>query len=591
MPVRPSSISSSSSSAATTLAALRSWAETTNLKSSALAVPRTQAPTTGPVAVQRAYVLYRTWEERDLGSVRLLRADVDGKQAWGVHTTTDGDACFLELFNGRGSLLASGVIDGAGAVTWDAAPGAVRDRVASPGSSPTVTAFHDAVLEAQRPATASADKIVADEMRQAARSLIGAELTTASVDGVEAAALARVLADAHELTPAARAFALRLGDLYVGGAPKELRRQTMKPLASLTLTATTFAAGASLSTAEVKGRADAPRLQAFSALVRAAHGWLPTQLVPVTRTAAIDALRAAGATGAEARAAVEALSVDDALLYLGKVFQHDASSSTSVPTPKGIGVFSATADGKRVSAVVVPQLEVVPAAPRAAIHSLTGVDRAIDVVTPVGGNAFDLEWRPSSGGVLQARLDLSDTAAPTIASANVPVVLERGLRDLLAQHVAQALGHGVDVLGWVGRDNAQGPGFIVAHKPAGGGGPTELATVRIALGGAATVTSKRIGTSAEDAQLARDLAIVLARAHAHDMVDDPAINDDARLEVALRTGWRQAPELELQDASSSPVGFTPASERVQLMLPRVWGDNAVIVTFANNGTLRIEAVN
>ena len=129
------------------------------------------------------------------------------------------------------------------------------------------------------------------------------------------------------------------------------------------------------------------------------------------------------------------------------------------------------------------------------------------------------------------------------------------------------------------------------HKPAGTRGPIDLVTVRIALGGAATVTPKAIGTTAADTALARDLALVLARAHAHDMVKDPGIGDDARLEVALRTGWTQANELEAQDASSSPVGFTPASERVQLMLPRVWGDHAVVVTFAKNGTLRIEDTN
>ncbi|MCK6548819.1 hypothetical protein L6R52_23445, partial [Myxococcota bacterium] len=94
-----------------------------------------------------------------------------------------------------------------------------------------------------------------------------------------------------------------------------------------------------------------------------------------------------------------------------------------------------------------------------------------------------------------------------------------------------------------------------------------------------------------DEALARDLALVLARSHAAKLVADPQIEDAARLEVALRTGWADAASLERVDPQGSAVGFDPRREHVQLAMPSVWGDNAVFVTFAKDGTVRVEDVN
>ncbi len=597
MPIRPSSARSTAPSSSTL--GVRAWAESIDFSSAAarrLALPRTRATGAGPAAVQRAFALYQTWEARDLGAVRLLQTDVAGKAVWAIHATTDADEDLLEVFSARGTLLASGVIGATGGIAWDATPGAVRDRIAPTGSPSSVAEFHGDVRAAERPTSPSGDHIDTAELRGAARRLLDTTLTTASIDGEESAALRRVLADHHPLTPAARAFAMRLGDLYDAPGPKALRRVAHQPVAALlgaSSSASGFAARAVFSSAEVKGRKDAPRVAAFTALTRAGHGWLPTQVAPATKTAAIAALRAAGASAGEARTLVERLTKSGAQLSIGNVYQHDAASSTSVPVLRGLGVFSSTADGKKIAAVVVPA-DTPPAPPvdaRAAVRQLTGVDRPIDVVTPTGAARYDLQWRPAWGGALTATLDLSNPRAPSVVSAQAPAVLEGALRATLTQHLEGALGRRVDVLGWVGRDNAQGPGFVVAHRAPGSLWPVTLSTVRIQLGGAATVTPTAIGASASDAQLAKELALVLARAHAQRLVADPPIGDDARLEVALRTGWRQLADLEAQDATSSPVGFDPTTERAQWMLPRVWSDTAVIVTFAKDGTLRVEEAN
>ena len=110
-------------------------------------------------------------------------------------------------------------------------------------------------------------------------------------------------------------------------------------------------------------------------------------------------------------------------------------------------------------------------------------------------------------------------------------------------------------------------------------------------GGAATVTSRSFGAGTTERQLARELAVVLARAHAERMVRDPTLDPAARLEVALRTRWRTSAQLEEVDPADSPVGFDPATDRSQWMLSSVWGDNAAVVTFLKDGRLRVEDAN
>jgi hypothetical protein len=110
-------------------------------------------------------------------------------------------------------------------------------------------------------------------------------------------------------------------------------------------------------------------------------------------------------------------------------------------------------------------------------------------------------------------------------------------------------------------------------------------------GASAVVKPKRLVTSASDVELARQLSLGLARTHAASMVTDPSVPDAARLEVALRTRWATFSDLEQVDPANSAVGFDPAKDRVQFMLPGVWGDNAVFVTFEKRGAVRVEDLN
>ena len=131
----------------------------------------------------------------------------------------------------------------------------------------------------------------------------------------------------------------------------------------------------------------------------------------------------------------------------------------------------------------------------------------------------------------------------------------------------------------------------MAHRPPAGG-PISLSTVRVAVDGTtAAVTPANIGTGTAQLDVARMLSLGLARVRAEAMVADAQMPPAAKLEVALRTRWAQFADLQSVDPADSAVGFDPATERAQFMLPRVWGDNAVFVTFPNAGAVRVEDFN
>jgi hypothetical protein len=311
----------------------------------------------------------------------------------------------------------------------------------------------------------------------------------------------------------------------------------------------------------------------------------------VTRTEASKALRAAGFTAAAAKTALDALADPKGQLYAGRFFD----GSGAVPADKGLALFGVSSNGRVLSALNVQQASAPPTGtvPRAVIKNLLGVDREVEVsgrTQTRTGEAFDLRWRPTMGGAIEARLSVpSNGGDPTIAGLSLPPPNEASLEDNLTQRLTAALGAPQKVLGWVGRDDAQGVAFVVAHRAANGG-PSKTSTVRIAVGGAtASVIARPLGPA--DQGLAQDLAVNLARAHAATLVADPGIADAARLEVALRTRWATAANLETVDPADSAVGFDPVKERFQFMLPRVWGDNAVFVTFAKDGTARVEDFN
>jgi hypothetical protein len=90
-----------------------------------------------PKAVQEAFKFYfKNVETNDWGSVSVYKTQVDGQSVYAVHTSTDGDDGFTEVFNFAGKRLATGLSgpkdDGKGgfveATTWDAKLGDVRAK-------------------------------------------------------------------------------------------------------------------------------------------------------------------------------------------------------------------------------------------------------------------------------------------------------------------------------------------------------------------------------------------------------------------------------------------------------------------------------
>lgn len=584
-------------STASLTSSAKAWAEGFNFGSATavrrLDVPRTQAPTTGPEPVQRAYALYKSWEDNDLGSVRLLKTSVGTQTVYALHTTTDGDDGYLELFNAQGKLLSSGTtgFDQAGKrnVTWDATAGAVREQVAPKDRSPSIEAFFSSIAAAKKSTSASGATLTVQELRDATKNLVGEELTTSSVDGFENAALLRVLADApSKLTSSSRGYGEQLAQLYGDSNANSLSKLTKRALG----TGSAWTKKAELASAAVSAAGAAPGMAAMTALSQRTWNQLPAQVVPLTRTEAQKVLRDSGASAAEAKAAVDALADAKGTIYGGRSFEQGLDW---VPKTRGVALFGVSPDGRALKALNVPAVSSAPtgAVPRDVIKNLLGVDREVEISgrqAVAGGERFDLRWRPPSGGVIEAKLTVpSNGDEATLSGVTLPPPLEPSLAQNLEGRLKTVLGTDRKVIGWVGRDDAQGVAFVVAHQPAAGG-PATLSTVRIAMGGAsATVTPRPLGTG--DVALARDLAAVIARGYAPTLVSDPSIPAGAKLEVALRTAWTQPADLVVPDPRDSAVGFDAATERAQFMLGNVWGDNAVFVTFGKNGSVRVEDFN
>ena len=87
-----------------------------------------------PDSIKQSVSTWMDWEDADLGSVYVYAVRNTLPRLFAVHTTTDGDNGFLEMFDEEGRALASGATgvgtDGAGnlehRVAWDASFGAVR---------------------------------------------------------------------------------------------------------------------------------------------------------------------------------------------------------------------------------------------------------------------------------------------------------------------------------------------------------------------------------------------------------------------------------------------------------------------------------
>lgn len=573
MPINP--VTGPAVSTVSLKASAQAWAEGFNFGSRSaverLDIARTKAPTTGPLEVQRAHALYRSWEDNDLGSVRLLKVPLAGQTVWALHTTTDGDDGFLELYSERGALLSSGVTgfsaSGARAVTWDATPGAVREQVAPASVSPSVEAFREAIARAQQAASASGTTVSVGELREASRALVGDDLTTASVDGWEKAGLLRVLNDAKH-TAGSRAWGEQLAALYTPAANTTLYR-----FATRNEGARTFAS------AELNKTGSPPRLNTMTELARRAFDALPSQVVPVTRSEALDLLREAGVSAADARATVDGLIDAGGQLYAGRSF---TQGDDWVPKAKGLVLFGASASGRELKAVQVPTTTPPPAFDaRDVIKRLLGVDRPVEVVAS-RGDAHDLAWLPPTGGRITATVtgdSISDLVLPPVTG---------GVEASMAQRLSTALGTPQVALAYANSGND----WYVAHRPTAGGEVT-VSKVRVAVGGAIdSVAPHSFGTGAAQLELARFLALGLARVRAQEIAADPHIDDPAMpLEVALRTRWATVGDVEALDPQDSPVGTNPATDLAQYMLPRVWGDLAVVVTFEKDGGVRLEDFN
>lgn len=563
-------------------AAPRAWAEAFDFNGRGVTPLRIDAAAASmPTQVRRALAFYSSWQENDLGNARLLKTTVGGATVFALHTTTDGDDGFLELFDARGRLMATGETGATPGVRWDAVLGAVRERVVP--VTDAIDEFFEAVEQATGASTPIGSTVNVVEARTAAESLLGGEPTNRSIDGFETSAMLKVMADAElTFTQGARNHLEQLIELHAPGGRGNLTRLAQQPHEGDSL----WAQPVRLASATVPARSRPPGVVALNELSQRAFGALASHLKPVTRTDAMAMLQDTGASAAEAKATVAQVLTTDGQLVAGRLF---TDADDHAPRFAGLGLFSVSADGAALKAVMVPTASVEPE-PRAVLASVLGVDRALEVIQQ-RGETYRLRWRPPMGGTLEAEVDITATGEAEVASVSLPAVLEAGLASNLEARLTAALGAPQKVLGWAGRDSSQGVGFVVAHRPVAGGA-ARLSDLRIQLGGAtATVTPRALGTSADDRTLARDLALSMSRAHAEALVADPGIGDAARLEVALRTRWAQTSDLEEVRAADSAVGFDPASERVQLMLPRVWGDMAVFVTFANDGTLRIEDFN
>lgn len=592
MPSTPRVTGSSSPSPARLDDAAKSWAEGFNFISPAakrLAVARTKAPTSGPEALQRAFALHNTFNDR--GDVKLLRASVNQQTVWAIHTQTEGDQGFLELFSDRGKLLATGTTQVGTNPSWDRELGAAREGIVPRTGAPSsVAAFFDSVDAAARAGTASGEKVAAGELREAAKALVGIDLTTSSLDREESAAMYRVLAaETPKLTAGARDFGSKLSALYLDRSPKKLRRLVERAASEVFGGESAFISASKIASAEVQGRKLGPKMASFIGLTGGAWAFSPTQVVPATRAEAIEVLKSAGASSSEARAIADHLAGEDAQLYTGRLLSRP--DGRELPRSEGQAVFSASADGAKISAFFHPHVDVPPAEPREAIARLTGVDREPEILkteSVAGGQRFELQWRPFWGGLIQARVTVPNDPAiePSVDRVSVPVTLQPGLLQALKADL-DAFHGPTELLGWVGRDG-NGPGFVIAHRPEGQVRPITVSTLRIGLdeSGArvATVTPTTFTTA--DAGLAQELALWILRSEANKAVAAEP-NDGLKLQVAMRTGWAQTGDLT-RVRSNSPVGFNSRTELYQFEFPRAVGDAPMHVTYAKDGTLRID---
>ena len=566
-------------------------------------IPREEAATTGPTWVQRAFQLHHSWEERDLGSARLYKWTVERYRVWAIRTSTDGDDSFIELFDGYGGLLASGVggfepdADSESGfhpiITWDDTPGAERDRIAPLDFSGDVTRFWSQVADSQAADSPSGATTSTSEARALAEILLAGPASTDPLDGWEQATMWRALADrAINLTSTARSALDSQTRFY---------QSHFQPLGTVTAAQmSTLGLPSSMSTRVKAARAPVTgdvALTGQSELIRvsARLGVMPTGEAPASATALRRAAIRVGCTDTQATALLHAIGADasGARIFVGSAFT-SGSDFFPVIQPGSLWFVASPATGRVWAVRLIPSGETAAgwdARAEAAIAGATGVTRDARLVQlrPRDGGAYlDLEYARPDGGVLAIVLWLPTSGQAAVAFRAFSPGLDPELRHNLADTIQSELGGpAVDVVGAVTTD---GSTYLALYRAGTSATtPVRLARVDFVASTVTRLTLQSDTSPVPTAELAA-LALSAARHRAETLVADAG--DMALLEVLLRTAWTTPDDLDrITDPADSPVGFDPATEVAQFMLGSVWGDNAVVVTYAKAGTVRVEDVN
>jgi len=320
---------------------------------------------------------------------------------------------------------------------------------------------------------------------------------------------------------------------------------------------------------------------------------MPTGEAPASATALRQAAIRVGCSDTQAAALLHAIGADasGARIFVGSAFT-SGSDFFPVIQPGSLWFVASPATGRVWAVRLIPGGETAAgwdARAEAAIAGATGVTRDARLVQlrPRDGGAYlDLEYARPDGGVLAIVLWLPNSGQADAAIRAYSPGLDPELRQNLADTIQSVLGGpAVDV---VGANTADGSTYLALYRAA------TSATVRLARVDfvASTVTRLTLQSDTSPVPTAELAALALsaARQRAETLVADAG--DMALLEVLLRTAWTTPEDLDrITDPAESPVGFDPATEVAQFMLGSVWGDNAVVVTYAKVGTVRVEDVN
>jgi hypothetical protein len=310
-------------------------------------VPREEQLATGPTWVRRAFALHIAWEDLDLGSARLYRWSVARHRVWAIRTSTDGDDSFIELFDAEGDWLATGT-GGFGPdpgdpdefvplIFWDEVLGATREGIAPRDITEEVAAFWAAF----EPLAANGEITIGDA-RAAGAALVAGLPTTESIDGHERAAVRRILADrALRVTGAARRY-LDVAIGFYAGRFRPTATPTVPTIAAVLGLPAALAEEIRFSRVSLDPAAYGDAGASTMSLLAQRLGTLPSGALPGTAAQLAAALRAAGATTAQADLAIRRMGADDpaARVFAGGVF-HISDDRRTVSDP-GTSWFIAT---------------------------------------------------------------------------------------------------------------------------------------------------------------------------------------------------------------------------------------------------------